>query len=75
MATNKFRKNMGKTDRTIRIIVAAIFAVLYILGIINGTLGFVLMLLSGVFILTGSLGFCFLYPLFKVDTTSSDKEE
>ena len=39
------KKNMGAVDKTIRIFVAAIVALLYFTGVINGTLAIVLMVL------------------------------
>ena len=73
MESKKFRKNMGKVDRTIRMVVAFVFALFYVFDVIHGALGFVMMLLSALFVLTGSLGYCFLYPIFKLDTTKSGK--
>jgi len=42
----KLAKNMGNTDRIIRLIVAAVFAVLYFTGIVSGTFGIVLLVLA-----------------------------
>eukprot|EP01041_Mallomonas_annulata_P031059 gene31059-53301_t len=43
---------MGAVDKTVRIIIAAIVAGLYYAGTISGTLGIVLLVLAGVFVLT-----------------------
>lgn len=59
---------MGKTDRIIRIIIAAIIAGLYFTGTITGTLGVVLLVLAGVFVLTSLVSFCPLYALFGMNT-------
>ena len=40
------KKNMGTTDKIIRVIIAAIIAVLYFTGTITGTLGIVLLILA-----------------------------
>ena len=39
----KLAKNMGTTDRIIRFVLAAIFAVLYFTGTVSGTFGIILL--------------------------------
>ena len=62
------KKNMGSTDRIIRVIIAAIVAVLYFTGTVTGTLGIVLLILAGVFVLTSLVSFCPLYAPFGLST-------
>lgn len=62
------KKNMGTTDRIIRILLAAVFAYLYFGGIVTGTLGLVLVVLGGVFLLTSLVSFCPLYTLVGLNT-------
>jgi len=62
------KKNMGTTDRVIRFIVAAVIGVLYYTGTISGTLGIVLLVLAGVFVLTSFISFCPLYTPFGIST-------
>ncbi|WP_295236910.1 DUF2892 domain-containing protein [Sediminibacterium sp.] len=62
------KKNMGAVDKTVRIIIAAIVAGLYYAGTISGTLGIVLLVLAGVFVLTSLVSFCPLYTLFGIST-------
>ena len=64
------KKNMGSTDRIIRIVIAAIVAVLFFTNVITGTLGIVLMVLAGVFVLTSLLNFCPLYCPLGISTCS-----
>lgn len=61
---------MGNTDRIIRIIVAAVIAFLYFNGTLTGTLGIVLLVLAGVFVLTSFISFCPLYSIFGINTCS-----
>lgn len=68
------KKNMGLTDRIIRAIVAAIIAILYFSGTISGTLGMVLLILAGVFVLTSLVSFCPLYAPFGLNTCKLDKQ-
>ena len=62
------KKNMGNADRIIRIILAAVVAVLYFTNTITGTLGVVLLVLAGVFVLTSLISFCPLYALVSLNT-------
>ena len=62
------KKNMGNADRIIRLLLAAVFAVLYFTNIITGTFGIILLVLAGVFVLTSLISFCPLYPLIGVNT-------
>ncbi len=59
---------MGLADRTIRVIIAAIIGVLYFTGTVSGTLGIVLLVLAGVFVLTSLISFCPLYAPFGIKT-------
>ena len=67
------KKNMGNADRIIRIILAAIIAVLYFTNIITGTLGIVLLVLAGVFVLTSLISFCPLYAIVGLNTCPAKK--
>lgn len=68
------KKNMGTADRVIRVIIAAIIAFLYFNGTITGTLGLVLIILAGVFVLTSVISFCPLYALVGVKTCPADSK-
>ncbi|GGD53447.1 hypothetical protein GCM10011361_20170 [Muriicola marianensis] len=65
---NAMKKNMGSTDRVIRIVIAAVIGVLYYTGTISGTLGLVLVILAAVFLLTSFVSFCPLYAPFGIST-------
>lgn len=62
------KKNMGRIDRMIRFALAVTIAGLYFTSIISGTVALILILLMGVFLLTGLFGFCPLYFPFKIST-------
>lgn len=66
------KKNMGSADRIIRIVIAAIIALLFYTGIIGGTLGIVLIALAGVFVITSLVSFCPLYTIFGFRTCPSE---
>ena len=62
------KKNMGNADRIVRLILAAIVAILYFTNTITGTPGIVLLVLAGVFVLTSLISFCPLYALIGLNT-------
>jgi hypothetical protein len=62
------KKNMGVTDRVVRLLLAAVFSILYITQTVTGTLGIVLLILGGVFILTSFISFCPIYSLLGIKT-------
>lgn len=64
----KINKNMGQADRIIRLILAAIFVILYFTGAVSGVLGIILLVLAVIFVLTSVVSFCPLYTLFKLST-------
>jgi len=59
---------MGGADRIIRFIVAAVVGVLFYMNIIEGTLAYVLLGLSGIFLVTSFISFCPLYALVGLNT-------
>lgn len=62
------KKNMGSTDRVIRLLLAVVFAALYFTDTVTGTFGYVLLALGGVFVLTSVVSFCPLYTLVGFST-------
>lgn len=65
---------MGKTDKIIRVILAAIVSILYFTGTISGTIGIVLIVLSAIFLLTSLISFCPLYAPFGINTCSAEEK-
>jgi hypothetical protein len=62
------KKNMGTIDKVIRILVAVVLAILFFANVISGTLGIILLVLAGVFVLTSLISFCPLYWPFGINT-------
>jgi hypothetical protein len=62
------KKNMGGSDKVIRILLAIIFFLLYFTGVVSGTLGGILVALGGVFVITSFVGICPLYLPFGLST-------
>lgn len=62
------KKNMGSADRTIRIVVAIVVAILYFTGTVTGVLGAVLLALGAIFLATSFVSFCPIYAIFGFST-------
>jgi uncharacterized membrane protein YadS len=67
------KKNMGKTDKTIRILVAVILIGISLAFLQLNTLGIVLLVIAGIFILTSVVSFCPLYTIIGINTCERKK--
>lgn len=61
-------KNMGSLDKTLRVIVAIVLALLVFMGQITGTWAIVAGVVAAVFILTSLVGICPAYLPFGIKT-------
>jgi hypothetical protein len=66
------KKNMGTTDRIVRVVIAVVLAVLFFADVITGTFGVILLALGGIFLLTSLMGFCPLYLPFGIKTCRTE---
>jgi hypothetical protein len=66
------KKNMGKMDKGIRILVALIMMGLIYMELVLEPWSFVLLGLAGIFVLTSVISFCPLYTLFGINTCKND---
>ncbi|WP_336126973.1 YgaP family membrane protein [Mesoflavibacter sp. CH_XMU1422-2] len=62
------KKNMGALDKSLRVLIAIIIALLYYLDVIEGTLAYVLMAISIIFLITSFVNFCPLYKILGINT-------
>ena len=62
------KKNMGTIDRTARILLAIVVAVLYFAGQISGLVATILGIFAVIFIVTSFVGVCPLYNLIGLST-------
>jgi hypothetical protein len=69
------KKNMGITDRVIRILIAVVIAALYFTNVITGTLGIVLMVVAIVSLLTSFIKFCPAYMPFGINTCKAKESK
>jgi hypothetical protein len=68
------KKNMGNTDRIVRVVIAAVIAILFFAKVITGTLGIILLALAGIFVLTSVVSFCPLYAPFGIRTCAPSQK-
>ena len=61
-------KNIGKSDKIVRVLIAVLFTVLFLNHVVTGVMGVILVILAGVFLLTSVVGTCPLYLPFKINT-------
>lgn len=67
------KKNMGRLDRTIRLVLALVFIVLVIARVAKGTAAIVLVILAAILVITTLLGFCPLYVPLGASTKEDQK--
>ncbi len=67
------KKNMSSTDRWIRIVLAIVLAGLYFGNIVSGTIGYILLGVAAVSLITGLLNWCGLYALLGIKTCKVEK--
>lgn len=69
------KKNMGNTDRIIRLILAVLMGILYFTGVVSGVLGNVIIVLAVIFLVTSTISFCPLYTIFGINTCSTKEKQ
>lgn len=62
------KKNIGRIDAIIRIVIFAVIAILYFTHQIEGTAGIVLLVVGVILLATAFLGWCGLYALMGCNT-------
>jgi len=65
------KKNVGNTDKLIRLLFALLIAVLYFTDVISGTLAIVLGVVALAMVATSLLSFCGLYSILGISTCKS----
>lgn len=62
------RRNLGLADRGIRMFLAILVIDLFIMHAISGILAIVLLIMAGILLVTGFIGFCPIYSFFGIST-------
>jgi divalent metal cation (Fe/Co/Zn/Cd) transporter len=66
-------RNLGREDRTVRIVVAIGLAVLIYLGVLPGVAAIVAGVIAAYLLITGVLARCVLYKLADIDTSIQEQ--
>jgi phosphotransferase system glucose/maltose/N-acetylglucosamine-specific IIC component len=67
--------NMGKTDKTIRLVVAIVIAILILTGVLTGAWAWILGIIAVILALTSAISFCPLYKIFGLSTAPKAEKE
>lgn len=65
--------NESTPDRIIRVILGVALAALAITGVAAGPLAVVAWVLAAILLITGAIGFCPLYAIFRISTRSASR--
>jgi hypothetical protein len=63
--------NESTPDRIVRVIIGVVLAALAVTGVAGGALAIVAWVLAAVMLVTGVVGFCPLYAIFRISTRSA----
>lgn len=64
----RLEKNLGATDKIIRLAISAVIVILFATGLIGGPLAAGLLSLSAILVLTAVVGLCPLYRVFGINS-------
>ena len=62
------KKNVGSTDKVIRVILAIIGVILFLTNVVSGTLGYIVLAIAAVLVITSIISFCPLYLPLGIST-------
>lgn len=62
------KSNVGSVDKIVRILLAITCSILYFTGTVSGTVGYLVLAVGGILLLTSLINFCPLYRLIGVST-------
>jgi len=67
--------NMGKTDKTIRLVVAVVIAILILTGVLTGAWAWILGIIAVIFAVTSAISFCPIYRIFGLSTAPKEEKD
>lgn len=68
------KKNIGTTDKVVRLVVAAIILLLYFTNVVSGAMALVILILAIILAGTSLIGVCPLYMPFGISTLRKKSE-
>ena len=69
------KKNMGSTDKFVRLVLAIVLILLFYKEILTGTLGIIALALALVLTITSLISFCPLYTLLGINTCKTQEKQ
>ena len=66
------KKNVGTTDKVIRILIAVVVVVLFFTHVISGTLGIILLILAAVLVATSLISLCPIWLALGINTKKKE---
>jgi amino acid transporter len=66
------KKNVGTADRSIRLLLAIVIAILYFTDVISGTLAIILGIIGVALVITSLFSFCPAYAVVKLSTAKKE---
>jgi hypothetical protein len=69
------KRNLGYLDRFVRLILAVLFAALYFMEVITGTIGLILLIVGGVLLATALIDFCPIYKMLGINSIPPEEIE
>ncbi len=67
------KKNVGLTDKWVRILIAVVILVLYGFDVVTDTLAMVLLIIGIILLFTSLIGYCPLYSIFGINTCKKEE--
>ena len=67
------KRNVGKIDKIIRILIAAVLVTLYFTNVVTGTLGIIFLVVAGIALGTALINQCLLYRLVGINSCKTSK--
>ena len=62
------KANIGTIDKSVRILIAAVIAVLFFTGVISGTLAIILFIVAAILLITAFISFCPIWHFLGIST-------
>ena len=68
-------KNIGNIDKIIRLVLTALFAVLYFTGVVEGYLGLGLLAMSAILFMTSLMSRCPIYAVLGMSSCHTEEDD
>ena len=66
------KQNVGTTDKSIRVLMAIVIAILYFTDVISGTIAIILGIIGVALVITSLFSFCPAYAILKMSTAKKE---